>query len=279
MKQLFMMMLLALVTTPLAAQEDSESDDPIRDRFIEKAVNGLRASFRDQANLRLDDVQRYLEVDESKLRKARILIKGVAKKNTENIESRIVKYLEGLWRQDRISGAESFSVNGTFYLMDPDQELELKEGEVPVPEVRVILDLFQSSMRVRYKNGSSGYGLGRRMDKLEEMDFWKLAFKPLEEESVKRYLEFEQARVRRNAVRGLMSLLEYELDLTDEQSEKLAVLLQDKIKTDSDGTLDKIYQQFINNRDLFDLEPDFLSAAQLAKWQLMKVSARKPSWE
>lgn len=279
MKQLFVIMLLAIASTPLAAQEDAESDDPIRDRFIEMSVAGLRSSFRDQANLRLDDIQRYLQVDESKLKKSRILIKGVAKKNTEDIEERIRKYLERMWLQDRISGAETFSVNGVFYMMDPEKELEIKDGETPIAEIRVSLDLFQRTMRVRYKNGASGYGLGRRMGKLEEMEFWKLALKSIDEEAVGRFLKFEKERAKGSAVRGLMVLLEYELDLTQEQSAKLEKLVQDKINLESDGTLEKVYQHFIDNRAIYEIEPDFLSAAQLAKWQLMKVSARKPSWE
>lgn len=279
MKQLFVMLLLGLMVTPSSAQEDSDSTDPIRERFVEKTIDGLRGSFRDQANLRLDDVKRFLEVDESKLKKARILVKGVAKQSTENIEERVVRYLNDLWRQDRISGAESFSVNGTFYMMDPDRELELKEGEIPVPEVRIVLDVFRNSMQVRYRNGSSGYGLGRRVVKLEEMDFWDLALKPFDDDGVKDYLDFEQARIQRSSVRSLMALLEYELELTDEQSERLELLVRDKIKADANGTLDQLHQQFLDNREIYEVEPDFLSPVQLAKWKLMKVSARKPSWD
>ncbi len=267
--------LLAFCPCALEAQDEAEADDPQLTRLIEKSMDGLKSSFRTPANLMLDDIGRFLNLDNSDVAKSKILIKGVAGKIAQKSDAQISKYLRRLWGQGKLANVESFSVNGKIFMFDPNEELP---EETAKAKVRVSIDLFAGEMQVAYQGGASGFGWMSDVGKVSEMKFWNLALKKVEPESIERYREFEKERARRGMVRGVMALLGSELELSPEQSSQLEELIQDKIEVSPKGSLDSIYQIFVENRQMYELQPDFLSAAQLAMWNLLKVSARHPSW-
>lgn len=259
----------------LLAQDELEIDDPVQAHFVDKIKEGLKTSFIIRANLRLDDIQRFLKLEDSQVAKSKILIKGVSGKKGKAAGERVAKYVQRVWAQHAISDAETFSVNGTFYMIDPEATMEEVSAKA---DIRVTVDLLNSVMQISRDGGSSGFGLGNREGKLSEMEFWKRALKGVDANSLEDFEDFEKQRAHRGTVRGVLVFLESELELSKEQSRELEELIGDKILTSRNGKLDSIHQTFVENREIFSVEPDFLSDAQLKKWQLMKFSARKPNW-
>lgn len=265
-------MTVFLLSLPLVGQEQEGEDETLRQRVLEKTMEGFRDSLLDRANLKLDDMQRYLKLADSKLKRPRVYIKGIAKSESKTVEETVSRYL-GQIMANSMKG-DSFSVNGKFHWLDP----EVTDPPEDNAATRITADLVNGSLQVRHNMGGSGFGLGRRTTEVDKMDFWKVALKQFEQEELDRYQAYFKKRKNDMALDGFMALLDAELMLDERQSVKMKELLRPVVTGQHSGSLEQISRQFSSNREIYETDPEFLNPAQLAKWRLMKLSPRTPNW-
>lgn len=258
--------------------QENDAENPEAERlakFIERSLDGLKSSCRLQANLRLDEIQRFLELEDSEILKAKVLIKGIVDKSFRRSEERVTQRLSGIWQDIRDSNARTYSVNSEVFWLAPD---EIEGEELPkVAEVKICADLIRNHMIIRIMGGRTVLQLSQRSTRIEQMDFWDSALKNIPAEQIERFKDFESARNQQCTISGIVAIYAHELNLDPDQCSKFEALVQDKI-SGSRGNLKSIHDQFTDNNEILTLEPDFLTNAQLAKWQLLKKTERKPYW-
>lgn len=264
-------------------QENDQEDDQVEDvapmdprlsLMIEETLEGLKSNCRHQTNLRLTEIQSFLELPDSAVRKARILIKGVVEKSVRNSRERVAQGLKRYYDDHRVSEASTFSVNGVVFWFEPNDHQDAPPLEA---DVEVLTNLIANTVVIRQRGGRTVIGLSGKSNRLERMEFWGLALKNLDPNDVARYIQYERQRTQQSTLQGVMILIDHKLNLTADQHEKFEALIQDKLFA-ARGSLNTIYDQLINNNKILNLEPDFLTETQLAKWRLMKSSEQNFIW-
>lgn len=255
---------------------EEEPIDARTARLIEKTLEGLKSNCRSQSNLRLSEIQNYLELPDSAILKARVLIKGVVDKSVRRLEDRVTLDLTSYSEDHRLAEVATFAVNGEIYWFEPTKnEGEDKPAQA---DVEIFANLVNNSLVVEHGMGRRVYSLGMRSNRVERMDFWGAGLKNLDQEDIRRYEQFEKERSHKATVRGLMIVITHKLNLNPDQAKQFEALIEDKV-FGARGSLNSIFDQLINNQEVLKLEPEFLNKTQLAKWRLMKSSEQNIIWD
>lgn len=232
----------------------------------------LNYMFLSKALLKVDDLERFLEVEPDYTKKARILCKGAAKKASSKIEETIVRSMKRFILQ-RGEGA-TFSINGKEYTFEGEEAEE--------PQMKISLDVLHErgrwTVRMPRRSSSGSIGRGNLPFLIEKEKGWKSCFTDVTDERWKEYELSVQQRGESHVKDAVLSTLAVELRLNQEQREKLDTWLDAKIKyKDGQGLVENV-KRTVGQSDLFDSVPEFLSELQQKKWSSMKRNPHPLGW-
>jgi hypothetical protein len=257
-------------------QEGEEVDtDKEAERYqivADACVQELKESIRRTIAIKIDYVQRVLALDDSNVRKARVLAKGIAGRQARKFKE---PFVERLQRIRTSMEGERFSVNKVVYSFAEDDG-----GKTADFTIKIIpqLDFSRASITIRNGNRSTGSSVSIS-DKLdfESAGLFSKALNSVPDEELNDAREKLAGHKMGLLCDGIAVLLADRLELTEDQLAKMTDWLETRI---GESTDQQVYEQMKTKfkASLFEEVPEFLTDTQKVGWNFLKNSQYPLGW-
>jgi hypothetical protein len=260
-------LVIAMVNSSAFAQDDAKKELSEADRLIALVQKGIREGtdsvFRTENAIAMEEHQAFFELDDSSMKKIRVLSRNLIKKQMENLTDAACKEAA----RTMIQGVGLFS---TFTVNEKDYTLDGEEDEVPALRLTIS------------NNNQSFYIQGASANQTMSMQFFRVKeptrlianerYQRLlvggNEKSIEEFEQFAAQRLRAGIQEFMHSISSMALGISEEQEEQFAEWLFGNVVVDVNQT---VFRNAKTNLLKIEDLPDFLSDTQKAAWRIMRA--------
>ena len=258
--------LIFLTLQPAWSQEADEEvkqlDDEAKKKFVlETMIDELRLAFRTKALRKIDDLERFADLEPGALKKARILSKGAVRDITSEFGGLLFSPVQ---RSIEEVFGTTFTINGE------DYTFEGEVAEAPFLNVQFNFSRSRGNWQVQRPRGSSAGSFGgNRLPFLIENDGnWRKSVEAISDDQLAAYEEFATKRANQQLSLALTASLAHRLRLDAEQKKQMREFLDSRVQHDSDFSMKENLALQLNKSN-FESAPEFLTDAQAQRWDLL----------
>ncbi len=257
-------------------QADKNLDTEAKfDIIFEKANAELRRMCKNEANLQVDFLRRYYNLDEQSMRKAKVLVKGEAAKHAVTFEKRLKSNLRPLIGE--IDG-EKFSVNGTEFTFD-----DKPQKGAAFAEIHLVFRQNATWLNIMVRRANSGSGRGFRSADAVPFDIsqsrnWRKSLTMLSDAQMEEVENRAEQNRKRDLINALLIVFSERLHLDKQQEITMKGWLLKRVDdVGNQPLLDEIKRQ-VNANQLIKATPKFLNKTQKQTWRQLKNSRYPLGW-
>lgn len=252
-----------------------ETENEKLDFVVEKAKLEIQGVFRSKLDLRIDFMQRFLDLDAKDLKMVKVFAKGFAKKWVAGIEEDFAANLKGLIEE--IDGT-TFTINGTPYTFDGEEYEETPFMEI---KIKVYSNGGWLSLMVQHLNRGNGGGVSASADEqdFETSESFRKSLKSVQEDELLRAKKAIDEQKRQRLVNAFVVLLDAKLQLSPDQMPSMKDWVNKKLEGFplTDDAARSLESKF--SADTFRSEtPEFLNDLQKESWSLLQHNKYPLGW-
>lgn len=268
---LFGLILLTLqsASSQQAKEDIKQLDDDAKIKFVfDTMKEELRFVFRTKALQKIDDLERFANLEPGALKKARVF-------SNKAVRQKFDEFHQQLGRVERRlpeNSGTTFTVNGKEYTF---------EGEAAEPsflDIQFNVTRSRGQWQVKRPQGISlgSFSRGHLPFRIENDAEWKQSLEPISKNQVEAYENFSVERANQQLSLALTASLSQKLRLSHEQKAKMREFLDKHVQHDSDFSIQENLALQLDS-SILESVPEFLTDVQKQRWSTLVHARLKKS--
>jgi hypothetical protein len=278
LSQILALLLILVTGAIVSAQEDEDEAKAQKIEFMQKtAYNEFKSIFKTLADLKIEGLERFAQLEVGELKKTRVLAKKAVSEIATRYGGVVIARVKQFYENPRLTPptfGSTFSINGKPFTFEGEED----EGPFSI----LTIDTSRRMIRVRVadprgRSSTMSFGGKELPFQVNEDPNWNKSLGD-HEETWKRYRENVQQRSLERMQKAILATLKIELRLSDDTSPQMLEYLKSVCDFESDNTMMTNLIRNMKSTIVFQETPTFLTKTQKAKWLLLKQNPQVLGW-